>query len=156
MLANPFGGVRVKAATKSGATPAARAFSDRKWKLVRSIADALDEHGWTADAGERLRFVLDFAYATGLRSGEFVRAQLVHIELRRGRPLVDRGRGQGQQGRACRRASPCEARAGSLSRIAGIAHLRLALEARHPARWTHRRRRAGLGVILILARFVAV
>jgi len=79
MLANPFAGVRLKVATKGGTNPAARAFSDREWALVRPLAEALDEHRWTPAAAQRLRFVLDFAFATGLRSGEFVRAQLVHV-----------------------------------------------------------------------------
>jgi site-specific recombinase XerD len=79
VLANPFAGVRVKAASKAGTAPTARAFSDREWQLIRPLAEDLHERGWTPAAAQRLRFVLDFAYATGLRSGELVKAQLVSI-----------------------------------------------------------------------------
>ena len=38
-------------------------------------------HGWEAPAAQRLRFVLDFAYATGLRIGELVNATLGQIKV---------------------------------------------------------------------------
>ena len=79
VLANPFAGVRVKAAARRAAAPAARAFSDREWQLVRPVANRLEDLGWSTAAGERLRFVLDFSHATGLRSSELVKAQLVHV-----------------------------------------------------------------------------
>jgi len=46
------------------------------------VAEGLEwVHGWEAAAAQRLRFVLDFAYATGLRIGELVGAALGQIEL---------------------------------------------------------------------------
>ncbi len=49
--------------------------------LVRAIADGLEwSYGWDAPAAQRLRFVLDFAYATGLRASELVGARLSNIE----------------------------------------------------------------------------
>lgn len=78
VLANPFAGVRVKAARRD-ARPSARAFSEHEWSLIRPIADRLEDYGWTSEAAQRLRFTLDFARGTGLRSGEFVRARLNQI-----------------------------------------------------------------------------
>jgi len=54
-----------------------RGFTDGEWQIVRSLADGLEwSYGWEATAAQRLRFVLDFAYATGLRAGELVSATL--------------------------------------------------------------------------------
>jgi integrase len=40
---------------------------------IRTIADGLEwSHGWAVPAAQRLRFLLDFGYATGLRAGELV------------------------------------------------------------------------------------
>lgn len=48
-----------------------RANTASEWELVRTIADGLEwSHGWTVPAAQRLRFLLDFGYATGLRAGE--------------------------------------------------------------------------------------
>lgn len=80
LLANPFAGVRVKAARARASGPAMRSFSEHEWSLVRRVADGLVDEGWTENAAERLRFVLDFAYATGLRSSELVAAKLEHID----------------------------------------------------------------------------
>lgn len=75
LIANPFAGVRVKAII--GRTQGtSRAFSEHEWSLVRPVADGLDDQGWSEDAAGRLRFALDFAYATGLRSSELVAARL--------------------------------------------------------------------------------
>jgi integrase len=44
---------------------------------VRTVADGLEwSYGWQPAAAQRLRFVLDFAYATGLRASELVNATL--------------------------------------------------------------------------------
>jgi site-specific recombinase XerD len=57
------------------------AFTEGEWMLVRAIADGLEwSYGWDAPAAQRLRFVLDFAYATGLRASELVGARLSNIE----------------------------------------------------------------------------
>ena len=81
VLANPFAGVRVKAAGRKDASPGDRAFSENEWALVRPIADTLEDNGWKPEAANRLRFALDFSYATGLRSGEFVHATLGAISV---------------------------------------------------------------------------
>ncbi|MGR5342321.1 tyrosine-type recombinase/integrase, partial [Vibrio astriarenae] len=48
--------------------------------LVRTIADGLEwSYGWDVPAAQRLRFILDFAYATGLRASELVGATLGDI-----------------------------------------------------------------------------
>ncbi|MBB5447446.1 MULTISPECIES: hypothetical protein [unclassified Paraburkholderia] len=60
---------------------AARALEGREWKTVRAFADRLERAGWKPPAAHRLRFVLDFGYATGLRAREFVAATLGDIEV---------------------------------------------------------------------------
>lgn len=52
--------------------------------MARTIADGLEwSYGWEAPAAQRLRFVLDFAYATGLRASELIAAKLGGIETDR-------------------------------------------------------------------------
>jgi site-specific recombinase XerD len=81
VLANPFAGVKVRGAARAPQHAAARAFSDGEWNLIRTLADGLEwSYGWEAPAAQRLRFVLDFAYGTGLRSSELVGASLGQIE----------------------------------------------------------------------------
>ena len=80
VLANPFAGVKVR-----GGRPAqldtSHAFTEHEWKLVRVVADGLEwSYGWSVPAAQRLRFMLDFAYATGLRISELVGAQLGAID----------------------------------------------------------------------------
>jgi site-specific recombinase XerD len=80
VLANPFAGVKVR-----GGRPAqldtSHAFTEHEWKLVRVVADGLEwSYGWSEPAAQRLRFMLDFAYATGLRISELVGAQLGAID----------------------------------------------------------------------------
>lgn len=79
-LANPFAGVKVR-----GGRPAqldvSHAFTDHEWKLVRVVAEGLEwSYGWSEPAAQRLRFMLDFAYATGLRISELVDARLGAID----------------------------------------------------------------------------
>lgn len=77
LLANPFSGVSVKGAKRSAPLDAARGFSEHEWPLLRSIADAIEwTGGWTKEGAQRLRFLLDFWYATGLRPHEVVAARL--------------------------------------------------------------------------------
>lgn len=81
MLANPFAGLRVRGASQAGPLDAHRSFTQGEWNLVRVVADGLEwSHGWSDQAAQRLRFVLDFCYATGLRASEFVGALLGQIE----------------------------------------------------------------------------
>jgi site-specific recombinase XerD len=81
VLANPFAGVKVRGGARSAVLDASHAFTEGEWLLVRTLADGLEwSSGWAAPAAQRLRFVLDFAYATGLRAGELIGATLGHIE----------------------------------------------------------------------------
>lgn len=52
-------------------------------------------YGWSEPAAQRLRFLLDFAYATGLRAGELVDATLgdIRSDERRGHWLHVTGKG---------------------------------------------------------------
>lgn len=80
VLANPFAGIKVRGGGGTAALDGSHAFSEGEWKLVRTIADGLEwSYGWDAAAAKRLRFVLDFGYATGLRASEFVAARLGDI-----------------------------------------------------------------------------
>lgn len=81
VLANPFAGLKVRGAQRNGELDASRAFTAGEWELVRTLADGLEwSHGWTAPAAQRLRFVLDFGYGTGLRAAELVGVTLGGIE----------------------------------------------------------------------------
>ncbi|CAE6824043.1 Tyrosine recombinase XerD [Paraburkholderia nemoris] len=52
-------------------------FTEGEWLLVRAIADGLEwSYDWTEPAAQRVRFMLDFSYATGLRVSELVGATL--------------------------------------------------------------------------------
>ena len=81
VLANPFAGIKVHGAKPAG-LDTSRSFSDAEWALLRTVADGLEwSYGWQPAAAQRLRFVLDFAYATGLRASELVNATLGTIEV---------------------------------------------------------------------------
>ena len=81
VLANPFAGVKVRGSARATAVDASRAFTEGEWLLVRAIADGLEwSYGWSAPAAQRLRFLLDMGFATGLRASELVGATLGHIE----------------------------------------------------------------------------
>jgi site-specific recombinase XerD len=59
-----------------------RGFTEGEWALVRAIADGLEwSYGWSEPAAQRLRFLLDLAYATGLRAGELVGATLGDVSI---------------------------------------------------------------------------
>lgn len=76
-LANPFAGVKVKGAKATAPFDSGRAFNDHEWSLIRPVADDIAwVGGWSEEAAQRLRFVLDFWYATGLRPDEMVNATL--------------------------------------------------------------------------------
>ncbi|WP_322027125.1 site-specific integrase [Burkholderia sp. BCC1977] len=79
VLANPFAGVKVRGVAKPG-LDITRGFTEGEWQLIRTIADGLEwSYGWTPVAAQRLRFLLDFGYATGLRASELVGATLGDI-----------------------------------------------------------------------------
>lgn len=79
VLANPFAGIKVRGVTKPG-LDVTRGFTEGEWQLIRIVADGLEwSYGWTPVAAQRLRFLLDFGYATGLRASELVGATLGDI-----------------------------------------------------------------------------
>ncbi len=81
VLANPFSGVRVRG-TRAAGLDTTRMFSVGEWQLLRTVADGLEwTYGWERGAAQRMRFVLDFAYATGLRASELVAAELGNVEI---------------------------------------------------------------------------
>ncbi|MBN3855050.1 tyrosine-type recombinase/integrase [Paraburkholderia sp. Ac-20340] len=81
VLANPFAGVKVRDAGNANVLDTSHAFTEGEWALTRTIADGLEwSSGWSAPAAQRLRFLLDFGYATGLRASEIVGATLGQIE----------------------------------------------------------------------------
>lgn len=80
LLANPFAGIKVRGAMRRTAMDAAHVFTQHEWALLRGVADGLEyEKGWTLEAAQRLRFILDFWHGTGLRPIEMVTAQLGQI-----------------------------------------------------------------------------
>ncbi|MEX3669804.1 phage integrase family protein [Paraburkholderia phenoliruptrix] len=77
VLANPFAGVKVKSHAQRAGLDVSRGFSEGEWLLIRTLADGLEwSYGWSKAAAQRLRFLLDFGYATGLRASELVGATL--------------------------------------------------------------------------------
>ncbi|WP_018312817.1 phage integrase family protein, partial [Cupriavidus sp. UYPR2.512] len=73
VLANPFAGIKVRGHASRPALDTARGFTEGEWLLLRAIADGLEwSYGWSESAAQRLRFLLDFGYATGLRASELV------------------------------------------------------------------------------------
>ncbi|KVL70454.1 site-specific integrase [Burkholderia ubonensis] len=80
VLANPFAGVKIKSHAQRAGLDASRGFTEGEWLLIRTLADGLEwSYGWSALAAQRLRFLLDFGYATGLRASELVGATLGDI-----------------------------------------------------------------------------
>lgn len=85
VLANPFAGLKVRGAQARKPLDSSRCFTQGEWGLLRTVADGLEiSYGWERPAAERLRFILDFSYATGLRASE-----LVTLQLRSFRPDPD-------------------------------------------------------------------
>jgi site-specific recombinase XerD len=80
LIGNAFAGVKVKGGRPDTGLDPSHALNDHEWDLVRPIAADLELLGWTSMAAQRMRFVLDFAYATGLRPGELVAARLGNIQ----------------------------------------------------------------------------
>ncbi|RQR48109.1 integrase [Burkholderia sp. Bp9126] len=90
VLANPFVGIKVRGHAMRPALDTARGFSEGEWLLLRAVADGLEwSYGWSGPAAQRLRFLLDFGYATGLRASELVGAVLRDIRPgERGEPWL--------------------------------------------------------------------
>lgn len=82
LLANPFAGLKIRGATRDPSQQSQRVFSQGEWSLIQTVAEGLEwSYEWDATAAQRLRFVIDFAYATGLRASELVGATLGMIEV---------------------------------------------------------------------------
>jgi len=82
VLANPFSGIKVRGASHAAPMDTGRVFSEGEWAIIRAVADGLEwSYDWQLPAAQRLRFILDFAYATGLRVSELVNAKLGQIEV---------------------------------------------------------------------------
>ena len=82
VLINPFSGIKVRGAACANAIETHHVFSESEWALIRTIADGLEwSYGYKEVAAQRLRFILDFAYATGLRISELVGVTLRCIHL---------------------------------------------------------------------------
>lgn len=80
VLVNPFAGLKVQGAKRVVVLDATRGFSEQEWGAVRSFADGLEHTaGWSEEAAMRIRFLLDFWYATGLRPHEMVSVRLGQI-----------------------------------------------------------------------------
>lgn len=81
LVANPFAGIKVRGANSGRSIDVGHAFTEAEWNLIRVVADGLEwSYGWSKDAAHRMRFLLDFCYATGLRVSEFLGATLGDIE----------------------------------------------------------------------------
>lgn len=79
LLANPFAGIKVRGASRTEPLAATRVFGEGEWAVIQAVGQGLEwRHGWQASAAQRLRFVLDFAYATGLR---IVSVRRTHLEF---------------------------------------------------------------------------
>jgi integrase len=82
VLANPFSGVIVRGPSHAAPMDTGRVFSEGAWAIISTVADGLEwTYGWQLPAAQRLRFILDFAYATELRVSELVGAKLGQIEV---------------------------------------------------------------------------
>jgi site-specific recombinase XerD len=96
LLANPFAGVKVQGAGRTGPLDAQRAFTEHEWSLIRKVAEFTRiEEAMSEAAFARLLFLLDFSYATGLRANETVGARLGNISAdeRGAKWLEVRGKG---------------------------------------------------------------
>ncbi|CAM2157951.1 hypothetical protein PT2222_480009 [Paraburkholderia tropica] len=82
VVANPFAGIKVRGSKRATAVETTHAFTEGEWLLTRTIANGLEwSYGWQAPAAQRLRFMLDFGYATGLRISELTDATLRNVEV---------------------------------------------------------------------------
>lgn len=82
LLANPFAGIKVKGAGRIQLVDTRRVFTEHEWQLVRNWADSAEfEAQWSEAAVIRMRFLLDFMVATGLRASELVGATLGDIRV---------------------------------------------------------------------------
>jgi site-specific recombinase XerD len=98
LLANPFAGLKVKGSAGAKDVDTSRALTRHEWDLLRHEASLLDlTHGWPMEAAWRLRFMLDFWLATGLRPSELVGATLANVERHEGGDSWLHVRGKGDK-----------------------------------------------------------
>ena len=72
----------VRGSQRAMAVETTHAFTEGEWLLTRTIANGLEwSYGWRAAAAQRLRFLLDFGYAAGLRISELANVALRSIEV---------------------------------------------------------------------------
>ncbi len=92
VLANPFAGVKVRGQAGHPALDTARGFAEGEWPLPRTLSDGLEwSYGWSEPATQRMRFLLDFGYATGLRANELVGAVVRHFPAMRSHAVPSYG-----------------------------------------------------------------
>jgi len=102
VTSNPFGGLRVQGGHKTGPVDTNRALTRGEWMLVMSYAERMEyrkDSTWSVAAADRARFVLEFAYGTGLRSAELVGARLGDIHTSDGSSYWIRVTGKGSKTR---------------------------------------------------------
>jgi site-specific recombinase XerD len=81
LVVNPFAGIKVRGAVQRPILDAGKSFTAGEWALLRTVADALEwRYDWSIEASKRLRFILDFGRATGLRRDELVKITLGQID----------------------------------------------------------------------------
>ncbi|MGB7241815.1 MAG: tyrosine-type recombinase/integrase, partial [Sulfitobacter sp.] len=78
LTANPWAAIKADGAVNEQPT-AGQVPSRSHWGLVRRLADRLETHGWEEASANRLRFLLDFGRATGLRVSELAQLRLGHL-----------------------------------------------------------------------------
>ena len=102
VTSNPFAGLRVQGGHKTGPVDTNRALTTGEWNLVLAYAERMEyrkNSTWSAPAADRARFVLEFAYGTGLRSAELVGARLGDIHTSEGGSYWIRVKGKGSKTR---------------------------------------------------------
>lgn len=90
LIGNPFAGVNAKAAKVAKGNPGTdarfthpqqRVFTTKEWATItRSAQQAVRKFNWSADAAIRLRFILAFCVATGVRVSELATIRLRDFE----------------------------------------------------------------------------
>lgn len=90
LLGNPFAGVNAKAAKAAKGNPGTdvrfnhpqqRVFTAKEWAMITRFAQQAERKlNWSADAAIRLRFILAFCVATGVRVNELATIRLRDFE----------------------------------------------------------------------------
>lgn len=82
LLANPFAGIKVRGGRRVAQIDTSHALNDVEWAAIRGVAENLDTlYEWDEFAAQRMRFILDFGYATGLRVSELVGATVGDVRV---------------------------------------------------------------------------